>query len=160
MDRVDREIAKVEQQILKLKKKQVSTAGTALVFCQWRRCGKSSFGDGEFFSYMNQMQNLKRKGYVYDFILNKLDIVQFQTFLKAGESHIGAAAVDGFIFETAVKQGHCDCNFSFRAVCWLRGGSSFFFRSLCKGRIPCMHLQNQSLYTSPWIICFPKGKRS
>lgn len=32
MDRVDREIAKVEQQILKLKKKQVSTANTALLF--------------------------------------------------------------------------------------------------------------------------------
>jgi len=41
MDRVDREIAKVEQQILKLKKKQVSIAATAVVICQWKRCGKN-----------------------------------------------------------------------------------------------------------------------
>lgn len=44
MDRVDREIAKVEQQILKLKKKQVSTSGTA----REKRCGEAAFGGGEF----------------------------------------------------------------------------------------------------------------
>lgn len=66
MDRVDREIAKVEQQILKLKKKQVSIT---VVICQWKRCGKTSFvvGGGEFFDYMNQMNKLKREGYVYNF---------------------------------------------------------------------------------------------
>lgn len=66
MDRVDREIAKVEQQILKLKKKQVSIT---VVICQWKRCGKTSFVvvGGEFFDYMNQMNKLKREGYVYNF---------------------------------------------------------------------------------------------
>lgn len=67
MDRVDREIAKVEQQILKLKKKQVSITDTTVVICQWKRCGKALFGGGEFFCYMSQMNKLKREDYAYDF---------------------------------------------------------------------------------------------
>lgn len=40
MDRVDREIAKVEQQILKLKKKQVSIADTAVLSASAKYVGK------------------------------------------------------------------------------------------------------------------------